>query len=105
MITNQGLSIEQSLCQCVLYKWVTDYNPLSTCDIAPILTNEIPHPILAPMKIKNRVLLSVKFSVLCCVYVNIYPKQILRSVCDALSDSDHDHPGLHSGDYPDNNIL
>ena len=34
--------------------------------------------------------------------VNIYPKLILRSVCDARSHSDHDYPGLHRSNYSDN---
>ena len=37
--------------------------------------------------------------------VNIYPKLILQSVCDARRHSDHDYPGLHRSNYSDNYLL
>ena len=37
--------------------------------------------------------------------VNIYPKLILRSVCDARRHSDHDYPRLHRSNYSDNYLL
>ena len=37
--------------------------------------------------------------------VNIYPKLILRSVCDARRHSDHDYPRLHCSNYSDNYLL